>query len=57
MTDGVVVHVEHEELGQDGMSGRYVRIQHTDGTFTSYMHLDTIADGLQAGDHVGGGAD
>jgi murein DD-endopeptidase MepM/ murein hydrolase activator NlpD len=55
VSDGVVVRVEHSELGRDGKSGRYVRIQHADGTLTSYMHLDTIVDGLQVGDHVDGG--
>ena len=38
--DGVVVRVERSELGRDGRSGRYVRIEHDDGTLTSYMHLD-----------------
>lgn len=52
---GVVVHVERHELGLDGMSGRYVRIQHDDGTLTSYMHLDDVQDGLEAGDHVAAG--
>ena len=28
------------ELGRDGRSGRYVRIEHDDGTLTAYMHLD-----------------
>lgn len=53
--DGVVVRVERHELGLDGRSGRYVRIQHDDGTLTSYMHLDEIADGLEVGDRVDGG--
>ena len=47
--------VERHELGLDGMSGRYVRIQHEDGTLTSYMHLDDVADGLEVGDHVAAG--
>ena len=29
-----------------------MRIEHTDGTLTAYMHLDTIADGLEVGDQV-----
>lgn len=53
--DGVVVRIERSELGRDGRSGRYVRIEHDDGTLTSYMHLDTIAEGLEVGDHVDGG--
>jgi murein DD-endopeptidase MepM/ murein hydrolase activator NlpD len=55
VADGVVVHIERSELGRDGRSGRYVRIEHDDGTLTAYMHLDSIIDGLQVGDHVDGG--
>ncbi|HUS31583.1 MAG TPA: M23 family metallopeptidase [Kofleriaceae bacterium] len=55
VADGVVVHVERSELGRDGRSGRYVRLEHDDGTLTAYMHLDAIIDGLQVGDHVDGG--
>jgi murein DD-endopeptidase MepM/ murein hydrolase activator NlpD len=55
VADGVVVRVERHELGLDGRSGRYVRIEHDDGTLTAYMHLDDIADGLEVGDHVDGG--
>jgi murein DD-endopeptidase MepM/ murein hydrolase activator NlpD len=53
--DGVVVRVEHSELGRDGRSGRYVRVEHADGSLTSYMHLDTITQDLQVGDRVDGG--
>jgi murein DD-endopeptidase MepM/ murein hydrolase activator NlpD len=49
---GVVVRVEHSELGRDKRSGRYVRIQHDDGALTAYMHLDDIAEGLEVGDRV-----
>ena len=52
---GVVVRVERSELGLDGRSGRYVRIQHDDGTLTAYMHLDDVAEDLEVGDHVEGG--
>ncbi|HTR54638.1 MAG TPA: M23 family metallopeptidase [Kofleriaceae bacterium] len=55
VADGIVVRVEHSELGLDGRSGRYVRIQHEDGTLTAYMHLDDIADGLEVGDRVEAG--
>ncbi len=55
VADGIVVRVERHELGLDGRSGRYVRIEHDDGTLTAYMHLDDIADGLEVGDHVDGG--
>jgi murein DD-endopeptidase MepM/ murein hydrolase activator NlpD len=49
---GVVMRVEHSWMGRDGRSGRYVRIEHPDGVFTSYMHLDDIAEGLDVGDEV-----
>jgi murein DD-endopeptidase MepM/ murein hydrolase activator NlpD len=55
VADGIVVRVERHELGLDGRSGRYVRIEHDDGTLTAYMHLDEIAEGLEVGDHVDGG--
>jgi murein DD-endopeptidase MepM/ murein hydrolase activator NlpD len=55
VADGVVVRIERSELGRDGRSGRYVRIEHEDGTLTAYMHLDTIEPGLEVGDHVDGG--
>jgi murein DD-endopeptidase MepM/ murein hydrolase activator NlpD len=55
VADGVVVRIERSELGLDGRSGRYVKIEHDDGTLTAYMHMDDIADGLQVGDHVEGG--
>ena len=55
VADGTVVRVERHEFGLDGRSGRYVRIEHEDGTLTSYMHLDSIAPGLEVGDHVDGG--
>ncbi len=51
---GVVVRVERKEKGSDGRSGRYVRLQHDDGSFTSYMHLDRVAD-LEVGDQVAAG--
>ncbi len=52
VADGIVVRVERAELGADGKSGRYVRIQHDDGTLTAYMHMDDVADGLEVGNHV-----
>ncbi len=55
VADGTVVRVERHELGLDGRSGRYVRIEHDDGTLTAYMHLDDVARGLEVGDHVDGG--
>jgi hypothetical protein len=51
---GTIVRVELNELGLDGRSGRYVRIEHDDGTLTSYMHMDQVAE-LRVGDRVAGG--
>ncbi len=55
VASGKVVRVERKELGSDGRSGRYVRLQHDDGTLTAYMHMDEVADHLQVGDYVRGG--
>ncbi len=52
---GTVVRVERSELGADGRSGRYVRIEHDDGTLTAYMHLDDVAADLAVGDRVDAG--
>lgn len=46
---GTLANVERRELGADGRSGRYVRIKHDDNTFTAYMHMDEVAEGLQVG--------
>ena len=51
---GTVVRVELSELGLDGRSGRYVRIEHDDGTFTAYMHMDEVA-AVRVGDRVAAG--
>lgn len=51
---GTVVRVELSEFGLDGRSGRYVRIEHHDGTLTAYMHLDDVAE-LRVGDRVTAG--
>jgi murein DD-endopeptidase MepM/ murein hydrolase activator NlpD len=51
---GTVVRIELSELGLDGRSGRYVRIEHDDGTLTAYMHMDDVA-ALHVGDRVAGG--
>lgn len=52
---GRVIRVERHELGLDGRSGRYVRIEHVDGTLTAYMHMDDIADGIEVGVTVSAG--
>jgi murein DD-endopeptidase MepM/ murein hydrolase activator NlpD len=49
---GTVVRVERRRDGGDGMSGRFVKIRHEDGTYTTYMHLDSIVGGLDVGDRV-----
>jgi len=51
---GTVVRVELSELGLDGRSGRYVRIEHDDGTLTAYMHMDDVAE-VHVGDRVAAG--
>jgi murein DD-endopeptidase MepM/ murein hydrolase activator NlpD len=51
---GTVVRVELSELGLDGRSGRYIRIEHDDGTLTAYMHMDDVAD-VRVGDRVAAG--
>jgi murein DD-endopeptidase MepM/ murein hydrolase activator NlpD len=48
------VRVELSELGLDGRSGRYVRVEHDDGTLTSYMHMDQVAE-VRVGDRVTAG--
>lgn len=52
---GTVIHVDRRERGGDGRSGRYVRVQHVDGTFTAYMHMDEVADGLVPGSPIARG--
>lgn len=52
---GVVIRIERRELGADGRSGRYVRIQHDDGPLTAYMHLDEVSEELRIGDRVDAG--
>jgi murein DD-endopeptidase MepM/ murein hydrolase activator NlpD len=51
---GTVVRIERSELGLDGRSGRYVRVEHHDGTLTAYMHLDEVA-ALRVGERVAAG--
>jgi murein DD-endopeptidase MepM/ murein hydrolase activator NlpD len=49
---GTVTRVERSRRKR---SGRYVKIEHTDGSATSYMHLDRIAPGLAEGQKVDAG--
>lgn len=55
VASGTLVKVERRFDGGDGMSGRYVRIRHEDGSFTTYMHLDSVEDQLAVGDSVHAG--
>jgi len=55
VADGVVVRIERSEMGRDGRSGRYVRIEHADGTLTAYIPPDQGEAGLHVGDRVDGG--
>ncbi|MFN0247692.1 MAG: M23 family metallopeptidase [Kofleriaceae bacterium] len=55
VADGTIIRVERKELGSDGRSGRYVRIQHDDGAITAYMHMDDVADDLEVRDRVTAG--
>jgi hypothetical protein len=52
VTAGTVHEIDRSRNGKDGRSGRYVRIEHDDGVMTSYMHLNSIADGLEIGDRI-----
>lgn len=49
---GWVVRIERRS---DRRSGKYVRIEHPDFVYTSYMHLDSIASDLEVGDEVSPG--
>lgn len=49
VADGEVARIERSK---HKTSGRYVRLHHDDGTYTSYMHLDRIARGLRVGARV-----
>jgi murein DD-endopeptidase MepM/ murein hydrolase activator NlpD len=55
VSPGILVKVERRRSGGDGMSGRNVRLRHEDGTFTTYMHLDSVMKGLEVGDEVTAG--
>lgn len=55
VADGTIIHVERAELGRDGRSGRYVRIQHDDGAITAYMHMDDVDGQMIVGNRVRAG--
>lgn len=55
VADGTVIKIERRANGGDGKSGKFVKIRHDDEVFTSYMHMDDIADGLRVGDRVEAG--
>src|SRR5215470_7146939 len=44
--DGVIAQIDESTTGE---GGRWIRIQHADGTATWYMHLRRIRDGLHTG--------
>ena len=52
VTAGTIFQIDRSRDGADGRSGRYVRIEHDDGAITSYMHLNTIAEGIEIGVRV-----
>jgi murein DD-endopeptidase MepM/ murein hydrolase activator NlpD len=54
VAEGTVVRLELHERGLDGRSGRFVKIEHDDGTLTAYMHLDDVAE-LHVGERVSAG--
>ncbi|WP_428263794.1 M23 family metallopeptidase [Haliangium sp.] len=47
--------VKRIQRASDRRSGKYVKIEHPDYVYTSYMHLDDIADGLAVGDEIDAG--
>lgn len=55
VANGVVVRIQGRRKSKDKISGRFVRIRHEDGTFSTYMHLDRIARGLDKGDRIAAG--
>lgn len=50
VADGTVV-----SAGMNGASGRMVRLRHSNGYQTYYLHLSAFADGVRAGAHVSQG--
>lgn len=55
VADGTIVKIERRARGGDGKSGKFVKIRHDDEVFTSYMHMDDIADGLVVGQRIEAG--
>lgn len=52
---GRIARLVFAKEGNDGISGRYVRIEHDGGVFTSYMHLDRVGVDLREGLEVEAG--
>jgi murein DD-endopeptidase MepM/ murein hydrolase activator NlpD len=50
--DGVVAQIDYSSSGE---GGRWIRVEHEDGTSTWYMHLAHIRRGLETGDTVQAG--
>ena len=50
--DGVIAQIDQSTSGE---GGRWIRIQHEDGTSTWYMHLARVREGLATGDSVNAG--
>ena len=55
VAEGTIMKIERRAKGGDGKSGKFVKIRHDDEVFTSYMHMDAIADGLVVGQRITAG--
>ncbi|MFH0962278.1 MAG: M23 family metallopeptidase [archaeon] len=42
-------------IGNDLVAGNFVRMQHPDGTYTSYFHLLSVSDRVSVGSNIGAG--
>jgi len=51
--DGTVIHAGTKESFP--RAGNFIILEHTNGQFTGYLHLDSIADGVTAGANVNQG--
>lgn len=55
VADAIVIKIERREMGGDGISGRFVKLRHDDGVFTSYMHLDDVSSQLVVKQRIAAG--